>query len=38
LHKPSQGWTSPTKVLTVRDAILSARYPGHHLQRQTLRP
>jgi cell wall-associated NlpC family hydrolase len=36
LHKPSQGWMSPTKVLTVRDAILSARYAGHHLQCRTL--
>jgi hypothetical protein len=36
LHKPSQGWMSPTKVLTVRDAILSARFAGHHLQRRTL--
>lgn len=36
LHKPSQGWMSPTKVLTVRDTILSARFPGHHLERHTL--
>jgi cell wall-associated NlpC family hydrolase len=36
LHKPSQGWMSPTKVLAVRDAILSARAAGHHLQRRTL--
>jgi hypothetical protein len=38
LHKPSQGWMSPTKVLTVRDAMLSARVPGHHVQRRTLLP
>jgi hypothetical protein len=37
-HKPSQGWMSPTKVLTVRDAMLSARVPGHHVQRRTLLP
>jgi hypothetical protein len=36
LHKPSQGWMSPAMVLTVRDTILSARFPGHHLQRHTL--
>jgi hypothetical protein len=36
LLKPSQGWMSPTKVLIVRDAILSARFAGHHLQRRTL--
>jgi hypothetical protein len=38
LHKPSQGWMSPTKVLTVRDAILSARVRGHHVERRTLLP
>jgi hypothetical protein len=37
LHKPSQGWMSPAKVLTVRDVILSARASGHHLQRRALR-
>lgn len=36
LHKPSQGWMSPTKVLTVRGVILSSRVRGHHLQRRTL--
>jgi hypothetical protein len=36
MHKPSQGWMSPTKVLTVREAILSARTVGHRLQRRTL--
>jgi hypothetical protein len=38
LHKPSQGWMSPTKVLNVRDAIFSARARGHHLERHTLLP
>jgi hypothetical protein len=38
LHKPSQGWMSPTKVLTVRDTMLSARVPGHHVQRRILLP
>jgi len=36
LHKPSQGWMSPVLVLTARDAILSSRIRGHHLQRRTL--
>ena len=36
LHKPSQGWMSPTKVLAVRDATLSARSPGRRLQRRRL--
>jgi hypothetical protein len=36
LHKPSQGWMSPTKVLAVRDAMLSARARGHHVERHTL--
>jgi hypothetical protein len=36
LHKPSQGWMSPTKVLAVRDAKLSARSPGRHLERRRL--
>jgi hypothetical protein len=36
LHKPSQGWMSPTKVLTVGEAIRSARAVGHHLRRRTL--
>ncbi len=36
LHKPSQGWMSPAMVLTVRDTILRARFPGHLLQRYTL--
>lgn len=37
LHKPSQGWMSPTKVLTVDDAQRSARSAGHRLHRHTLR-
>lgn len=36
LHKPSQGWMSPTKVLAVRDAIASARARGLRLQRYQL--
>ncbi len=36
LHKPSQGWMSPTKVLAVRDAKLSARSAGRRLQRRRL--
>lgn len=34
LHKPSQGWMSPTKVLTVPDAIGSARSHGRRLSRR----
>lgn len=33
LHKPSQGWMSPTKVLTVRDAKLGSRCAGRYLHR-----
>lgn len=36
LHKPSQGWMSPRKVLTVREVIASARQPGRRLSRYTL--
>ena len=36
LHKPSQGWMSPTKVLAVGDLKLSARTPGHHVHRHRL--
>jgi hypothetical protein len=36
LHKPSQGWMSPTKVLSVRDGKLSARYRGQRLHRYRL--
>jgi len=38
LHKPSQGWMSPTKVLGVRDGFSSARSPGRRVSRRTLRP
>jgi hypothetical protein len=37
LHKPSQGWMSPAKVLTVSEAMFSARTRGQHVQRRTLR-
>lgn len=37
LHKPSQGWMSPTKVLRVADAKSSARTPGRYLHRSRLR-
>lgn len=37
LHKPSQGWQSPTKVLTVHEAKMSARSAGRHLHRYRLR-
>lgn len=33
LHKPSQGWMSPTKILTVQDVKYSARARGHRLHR-----
>jgi hypothetical protein len=36
VHKPSQGWMSPTKVLAVRDVKLSARTRGRHLGRRRL--
>jgi cell wall-associated NlpC family hydrolase len=36
LHKPSQGWMSPSKVLNVREIIQSAREPGRHLSRRSL--
>lgn len=36
LHKPSQGWMSPRKVLTVKEVIASARQPGRRLTRYTL--
>jgi hypothetical protein len=36
LHKPSQGWMSPTKVLAVRDVMFSARARGQHVERHTL--
>jgi hypothetical protein len=37
IHKPSQGWMSPVKVLTVRDGMYSARSPGWHVTRYQLR-
>ena len=36
LHKPSQGWMSPTKVLTVGECRASSRAPGRRLERRTL--
>ncbi len=36
LHKPSQGWMSPRKILTVKEVIASARQPGRRLSRYTL--
>jgi cell wall-associated NlpC family hydrolase len=36
IHKTSQGWMSPTKVLSVRDVKLSARDKGRHLTRHQL--
>ncbi|MDJ0322077.1 hypothetical protein [Pseudarthrobacter sp. PS3-L1] len=36
LHKPSQGWMSPQKILTVQEVIASARQPGRRLHRYTL--
>ena len=36
MHKPSQGWMSPVKVLTVAEVLLSARGPGRRLTRRTL--
>jgi cell wall-associated NlpC family hydrolase len=33
LHKPSQGWMSPTTVLTVREMIRGARAKGLRLHR-----
>jgi hypothetical protein len=36
LHKPSQGWMSPVKVLTVADAKSSSRLVGRRLSRRAL--
>ena len=36
LHKPSEGWMSPTKVLTVAEVHSSARVRGRYLTRRTL--
>ncbi|GAB3029611.1 hypothetical protein GCM10011376_14200 [Nocardioides flavus (ex Wang et al. 2016)] len=33
LHKPSQGWMSPTKVLTVVECLASSRATGRRLER-----
>lgn len=37
LHKPSQGWMSPTKVLTLGELKYSARAAGRRLHRHHLR-
>jgi cell wall-associated NlpC family hydrolase len=37
LHKPSQGWMSPTKILTGQGLKYSARTRGQHLHRRRLR-
>ena len=36
LHKPSQGWQSPTKILHTDEVKLSARSRGRRLQRYTI--
>lgn len=36
LHKPSQGWMSPTKVLTVAECKTSSRAVGRRLERHTI--
>ena len=36
LHKPSCGWMSPTKVLTTRELMASARVPGRRVRRHRL--
>ncbi|MDQ2850158.1 MAG: hypothetical protein M3Y49_05370, partial [Actinomycetota bacterium] len=36
LHKPSQGWMSPVKVLTLGQYKASSRVVGHHLERHSL--
>lgn len=36
IHKPSQGWMSPSKVLTVGDILRSSRAPGRRLSRRRL--
>lgn len=38
LHKPSQGWMSPTKVLTVAECKASSRSIGRRLHRRSLVP
>jgi hypothetical protein len=37
LHKPSQGWQSPTKVLTPHEVKMSSRAAGRRLHRYLLR-
>ena len=37
MHKPSQGWMSPTKVLSVPEVLSSARARGRRLTRRSLR-
>jgi hypothetical protein len=37
LHKPSQGWMSPSKMLTVQDLKSSARVAGNRLHKHCLR-
>lgn len=36
LHKPSQGWMSPRKVLEVANGKMSSRMPGRYLSRRRL--
>lgn len=36
LHKPSQGWMSPNKVLTVRECKASSRATGRRLERYAI--
>ncbi|MCL6424147.1 hypothetical protein Bequi_12290 [Brachybacterium sp. JHP9] len=36
LHKASQGWMSPTVVLSVHEGKMAARYAGLHLSRRRL--
>ena len=36
LHKPSEGWMSPTKVLSVAEVVRSSRARGRYLTRRTL--
>lgn len=37
LHKPSQGWMSPTLLLTTREVIVASRAPGLRLHRHVPR-
>lgn len=36
LHKPSQGWMSPTKVLTIEECKASSRSVGRRLERRSV--